>query len=240
MLRGMSLLAVGIVIATSLSGCLITRVQTVQSQACEFDKNFEISFDNGMTITFMEPVLLFEDVTFIAGIAPDFQYQSGNHYTMSYTLKQIGNPDTNNIPINFEFRTQGGELLLTKISAHSPLLAFFNPAQLPQLTESACTTEIPLWQTRIEIPIADFDRSDIPTRQQILELAGPPTLLSSDGTELEYQFELVGADDNGITGSLNLKYDRTGSILKQTRTQFYHYVVGADFEIGSAWGTVTL
>lgn len=240
MLQGMIRIATGIAIAVSLSGCLINRVQTVQTQACEFEKNFEVSVDDGMSVTFLNPVLLYDDVAFFAGIAPDLKRLKGNRYVASYTLKKIGDSDRPDIPVHFEFSTQGDDLLLVKASVQSPLLASFHPARLPQLTESACNTNIPLWRTRIEVPIPEFDRSIIPTRKQVIELAGNPTRLGSKGNELEYQFVLEGADNNELTGSINLAYDDNGQNLLQTRTRFYHYVTGTDFESGMAWGSVSL
>ena len=105
-MRGISRVAVVMVFALlslSLSGCLMNRIQTVQQQACEFDENFKVSVSDGMNITFLNPVLLYDDVAFFAGLAPQLEELTGNHYRASYTIRKVGDSDGFDIPINLVF-----------------------------------------------------------------------------------------------------------------------------------------
>ena len=242
-MRGISRLATGIVFAISalsLSGCLVNRIQTVQKQACEFDENFKVSVSDGMNITFLNPVLLYDDVTFLAGLAPQLEKLAGNRYRASYVIRKVGDSDGFDIPINLVFEKQNDELKLAQASWQDPIMGSLDDVLLSQVADDACNTSLPLWPTRVEVPLPEFDRSIIPTREQLIELAGNPTLLSSDGNELQYHFVLEGANNDELTGSINLVYDMSGQNLLRTRTRFYYYVTGANFERGMAWGKIAL
>ena len=241
--RGIARVTMGIVFAISsfsLSGCLVNRILTVQEQACAFDENFEVSLDNGMKITFLNPVLLFNDVAFIVGLAPQTEKLADNHYRASYMVSMAGNSDALDTPVNLLFEKQDNELKLTQVSIPNRILASFDRAQFPQAIDSACNTRLPLWGTRVEVPIPEFDQSIIPSREQAIELAGKPAWLSNDGNELQYNFTLKGANNSELTGLINLEYEAGGQNLLRTRTRFYHYVTGADFKKGMAWGMITL
>ena len=118
-MRVMSRLAAGIVLAISvlaLSGCLVNRIQMVQKQACDFDENFRISVSDGMNITFLNPVLHYDDVAFLAGLAPQLEKLAGNRHRASYVIRKAGDPDRLDIPLNLVFDIQEDELMLTQIS----------------------------------------------------------------------------------------------------------------------------
>ena len=242
-MRGISRIAVGTVfaiLALSLSGCLVNRIQTVQQQACEFDENFRVSVSDGMNITFLNPVLLYDDVAFFAGVAPQLEPLAGNRFRASYIIRKVGDSDGFDIPVNLVFEKHEDELRLARASWQDPILVSFNDADIQQIANDACNTSLSSWSTRIEFPIPEFDRSIIPTREQVIKLAGKPSLLSNDGNELQYHFVLEGANNEELTGSINLVYDASGQSLLRTRTRYYHYVTGADFEEGTAWGKITL
>ncbi len=223
-----------------LQGCLITRLQTVQEQSCDLDRYFSMSFEEGMSIIFLEPVLLYEDIAFLAGITPKVQGQEGNRFKASYLLKQMGVSDRPDIPVILEFDVREDDLLLARMSVQSPLFSIFDPAQQPLVTDTACGARLPSWGFRIEIPISDFYQEMTHTREQIIDLAGTPTSSSADGKELVYEFVLSGEGANKLNGSVTLVYDDLGEKLLRSRAQFYHYDMGADFVTGIAWGTLTL
>ena len=242
-MRGLSRVAAGIVFSVSvlsLSGCMVNRVQTVQQQACEFDENFKVSANDGMNITFLNPVLLYEDVAFFAGLAPQLEHLAGKRYRASYTVRKVGDADGFEIPINLVFEKHEDELRLAQASWQDPFLESFNDVEMLQAAADVCNTSLSSWSTRVDFPIPDFDRSIIPTREQVIKLAGKPSALSNEGTELQYHFVLEGANNEEQTGSINLVYDKSGQNLLRTRTRYYYYVTGADFENGTAWGKIAL
>ncbi len=242
-MRGLSRVAVGIVMAMSvlsLSGCLVSRVQTVQQQACEFDENFRVSASDGMNITFLNPVLLYDDVAFFAGLAPQLEHLTGNRYRASYTIRKVGDSDGFDIPINLVFVKHEDDLKLAQASWQDPFMESLNDVEMLQAAADVCNTSLSSWSTRVDFPIPEFDRSIIPTREQVIELAGKPSALSNEGTELQYHFVLEGANNDELAGSINLVYDKSGQNLLRTRTRYYYYATGADFEKGTAWGKIAL
>ena len=223
----------------SLPGCLITRIQAVQEQACNFEQNFELA-DDGASIAFLQPTLHYDDVAFLAGIAPTLKHLAGNRYQGSYTIHKVGDPAFTDIPVRLEFEKRDGQLLLAGAAIDSPLFSSAPGENLPLATDQICNTSIPLWRTRLEVPLPQFDRSAIPSQKQLIELIGQPMAISDDGGTLSYQFVLKGADGDQLNATIRLEYDPDGETLLRTQTQFYHYVAGADLVEGKAWGTISL
>ena len=242
-MRGLSRVVVAILLAMSalsLSGCLLNRVQTVQQQACEFDENFRVSTSDGMNITFLNPVLLYDDVAFFAGLAPRLEHLTDNRYRASYTIRKVGDSDGFDIPINLVFVKHEDDLKLAQASWQDPFMESLNDVEMLQAAADVCNTSLSSWSTRVDFPIPEFDRSIIPTREQVIELAGKPSAFSNEGTELQYHFVLEGANNDELAGSINLVYDKSGQNLLRTRTRYYYYATGADFEKGTAWGKIAL
>ena len=224
--------------ALSLSGCLASKLRTVHRQACAFDQNFALTVNDGVSLTLFNPVLQHDDVAVLAGIAPDMKRRIGNTYQASYTLRKAGDTEVFDVPVDIQFQKRDGNLLLTKVSAESPLLALLHPAELPQLID--CSTRLPVLGTHIEIPIPDFDRAVLPTRNQLIKLGGPPAAQNRNGTVLDYNFVIIGESEERRPGTITLTYDESGRRLQRTRTQYHHYVLTTDFEQGTAWLRVTL
>lgn len=232
--------AMGIVLALSLSGCLLDRVQAVQQQACDFEQYFSVSNQNGLTVTFNKPVLLYDDLGLIVGIAPRPGKVSSEHVYAAYTLRILSHPIPEVIPVTLKFRKRADELVLSEINVKSPLLNSLDPENREQLAKDSCVTRLPLWRTRVEIPIANIDRSAFEEKHQLLDLVGQPTHYGNSDNELVYLFSLTGADNSQLSGSVTLRYDESGEHLLRTRSEFSHYASGADFERGIAWAGIML
>jgi hypothetical protein len=243
MIRGLSHKAALILIAilpVSLSGCLLDRVQAVQEQACKFDENFSISADNGVSITFYNPVLRMQDVALLVGLEPAQEKVTDNYVRASYVIRKVGGTGELEIPINLGFTLQGYELLFSDAQIRSPHPLVKYALQTELVADNACHTALPRWSSLVEIPIPKFDRRLLPTRDQIVSFAGTPATLSMDGKALLYEFILQGADDNYLPGSLKLVYDKQGKNLLRTHTKLSRYESVADFETGKIVGKISL
>ena len=117
--------------ALLLSGCLASKLRIVHRQACAFDQNFALAVNDGVSLTLLNPVLQHDDVAVLAGIAPDMKRRSGNTYQASYTLRKTSDTELFDVPVNVQFQKRDGNLLLTEVSAESPLLALLRPEELP-------------------------------------------------------------------------------------------------------------
>lgn len=231
-----------LVVASTLSlpGCLLTRIQAVQEQACNFEQNFELGVDGAASIAFLQPTLHYDDVAFLAGITPTLKSLANNRYQGSYTIHKVGDPTFTDIPVRLEFEKRNGQLLLAGVAIDSPLFSSAPTENLPLATDQICNTSLPFWSTRLEVPLPEFDRSAILDRKQLIELIGQPMASSDDGGTLTYQFELKGADGDQLSATVRFEYDPDGEALLRTQIQFYHYVAGADLVAGKAWGTISL
>lgn len=224
----------------SLSGCLVTRMQAMQQQTCDFHENFQVSAGEMTRVTFLNPVLRYDDVAFLAGVAPRLEQTAADRYRAYYVIRKEGDPEGLEIPLDLEFEARAGTLRLAQIAWQSPVPLSVDAAEWPLMAAELCESGLPVWRTRMDMPMPEFDRSIIPTREQMIEITGRPTSLSDDGRELRYRFVLEGAEGSELTGTMTLEYDGSGQVLLRSRTRFYHYVTGADFEQGRAWGELVL
>lgn len=223
----------------SLPGCLLSRIQTMQEQACHFDQNFRLA-DDGNHITFLKPTLRYDDVAFLAGVSPKLTKLTHNRYLGSYTIRKIGDPAFADIPVRLEFVKHDQQLLLAAASVDSLLLPSPTPKDLTQAAGQACETRLPRWSTRLEFALPEFDPSEHLSKQAILGRLGRPSATAESENTLSYQFALRGADSEELIATLQLEYAPDDETLLRTQTQFYHYLAGTDLVLGRAWGTVTL
>lgn len=224
----------------SLPGCLLTRIQAVQQQACNFEQNFELAVDDGGSIAFLQPTLHYDDLASLIGTAPTLKKMAHNRYQGSYTIHKVGDPTFTNIPVRPEFEKRDNQLLLAEAAIDSPLFSSSLGGNLPLATDRTCDTSLPLWRTRLEVRLPDFDRSAIPGRRQRIELIGRPMATSDSGNTLSYQFLLKGSDGDQLRATIRLEYSHDGKTLLRTQTRFYRYLAGADLVEGKAWGTISL
>ena len=72
------------------NGCILERIFRVKNQLCDFEKNFQIEISEGFHIILREPVMLDDDITWLAGAEPSEHMVIGNQLIMVYIAERKG------------------------------------------------------------------------------------------------------------------------------------------------------
>ena len=73
-----------------LNGCILERIFRVKNQLCDFENNFQIEIAEGFRVLLKEPVMLDEDITWLAGAEPSRQISIGDELVMTYIAERKG------------------------------------------------------------------------------------------------------------------------------------------------------
>jgi len=102
-----------LIIAISASGCVYLRLYQVKRQLRDFEENFRLDDENGLTMEFIHPVLLDKDIVWLMKNEPSSRVTKGDGESWVYILEKqyISKNEEENydIPISMSFRN--GKLL---------------------------------------------------------------------------------------------------------------------------------
>lgn len=223
-------------LSLGLTGCLFDRVLDVKEQACEFDENFDLQFVDGPAILLKNPVLLDRDVVWIAGADPTRTVKNAEGLLMSFEIEEdVAEPDpANDLRIDFEFMLSGDEYRLSKILLDPKLGLVFNEGYLDDetLSEAAsdvCDTGLGFGMTSIEMPIPEDDFEWVPSRPEILELAGPPHAIAKGGDGWTYRYRMKGGAGEGAA-RMTVWFDDQGQSPVRFESRYSRYRAVVDLE----------
>lgn len=219
-----------------LNGCLINRVATVHKQLCDFDANFSIQFANSAEFVFMQPVLLDSDVMWMADAEPTEIVTSGNEKLMIYVMeKAVESPDpAEDIRVSLKFERIDEKYKLAGVRFDPKLNALLNPEIMDPETirfasQNMCNVGWNLGSRKIELDISGQDLDELPSREEILALAGEP-LESNDTTgKLSYEYRLKGGHPNPPTARFTVWFDDSGQKPARMDSQYSHFYTSVDF-----------
>lgn len=219
-----------------LNGCILDRIFRVKNQLCEFDKNFQIEYSEGFRVILREPVMLDEDITWLAGAAPSQQRLVGDELVMTYNAerkwsKKDGKYD---LPIELRFVRRDGEYRLKEGYLSKNLAHVLTGKLLTQIMLSVCKSEKSLVKRQIKIDIRTLDRTLLPVRSEIIALLGPPNSNSTNEHQLVYDYQLNNNDSLDVAATIEINFDNADEKILRIKVKYLRYHLYADFEKGEA------
>ncbi len=224
-----------------LSGCLLNRVVEVRDQFCEFDSNFELRFadQSGQDypeINFLNPVLLDNDVLWMAGAAPTETRRTADGLSMIWIVDKVSalpEPDTE-FRIIMNFNEFDDENKLSSIYFDPKLKVLMNPKfidseSLLRGAENICSTGLGMNSTRMEIDISDQDLDELPSRQEMLEWLGAPLSWAEHENSYTYEFRLRNSNAVPQTARFTVWYDANGKKPLRMVSDYSRFSTSADF-----------
>lgn len=229
-----ALLALLCTAVLSTSGCVFLRLLELKNQLAEFDRNFAVDHEDGLTLRFLHPVLLERDM-WLLGLPPTLREPSATGVTWTLIFEKL-HPAPPSEPPEFD-------LSVTLRFAEGKLAAFhlgeeyfaLIPKQAVLMTiKSLGKVEIDTAgrQAVLEIEESHGPEWDFkaPKRSDIVATLGSPWLeeeADDDGTTLEYRYRLRKSEDR--TGSareseaggdylLRIAFSKTDDILNVSGT----------------------
>jgi len=174
-LTGKKLSIVLLIFIVSLTGCVYLRLLQVKRQLNDFEENFLISDQDGLTLIFKNPVLKSGDIVWLMKSEPISMMQAGEGDTWEYVLEkqyiESNNEKANyDIPVRFYLRDDKlvemtfPERFLKNLSKpfHIKMLGSIGKSKISKSTRSAET----------EFKGSNLD--EIPKKKYIISVLGKP------------------------------------------------------------------
>jgi len=231
------LVAFALTLATGLSGCLLNRVMEVKQQVCEFDENFELRFDDSPTIVMNRPVLLDRDIMWLAGTPPTYTVSKSDELIMTYMIEEdIAEPNSaNDIRVDLSFILFDEEFRLNKVQMDPKFSTvinqqFLNEETIMESAQNICNVGLGIASTKIEMDITEQELEMLPTRQEILELMGPPHAMTEEDHGWIYRYRLKGNQDESQVAVFTVWFNETSEKPVRMKSQYDRFHSFADFE----------
>ena len=219
-----------------LNGCILERIFKVKNQLCDFDKNFQIEYAEGFRVILREPVMLDEDITWLAGAAPSEEKFVDDELVMTYnaerkSAKPGGQYD---LPIELRFVSLDGEDRLKEGYLGKNLTHILTGKLLTQIMQSVCKSEKSLVKRQIKIDIRTLDRTLLPDRSEITALLGPANPNPANEHKLVYDYQLKNAAAADLETTIEINFDDADEKILRIKVKYLRYHLDADFEKGEA------
>lgn len=219
-----------------LGGCLVNRAAEVKSQFCDFDSNFSLQFAQSAEFEFHHPVMLDKDILWLTASEPSETVVSADEKLMVFVMEKSGPaPDpADDIRVELRFDLLDDQYKLAQIRFDPKLNALMNPEFMDQATidrssRLMCETGYSLASREVEIDLSEQSLDELPDRQEILEILGPPFERDPLSGSFTYQYRLKGGDDDDLSTRFTVWFDDSGQKLARMESRYSHFHTTTDF-----------
>jgi hypothetical protein len=243
------LLAFAVVI---LPGCLVNRLVEVKRQSCNFEQNFSVNFEGDPEILMLHPVMLEHDIELIFGTTPSHSVLNDDVLTATYVFEQVRSPQDPGTPesgfefrFEFEFKRVNDVNLLSRVSTSTLPEGIvpqdYNQAEaMSNAAMNMCNKPFSPFSRKRLMELDPNLLQDLPGRQDVLDMMGPPTEFLNGGNALMYAFRLNGSMDEDHLVRTELRFDEDRNQLISMETSFLRYHFRADINSATAVMTLSL
>ena len=222
--------------ALILHGCILERIFRVKDQLCDFEKNFQIEIGQGFRVRLREPVMLDEDITWLAGAEPSEKRLIGDGLVMTYTAERKGGPPDgrHDLPVELRFVRLEGEYRLAEGYLGKNLADVLTHDLLTQVMRSVCKAEKSLVKRQIIIDINALDRTLLPSGSEITRILGPPNTTAGPGHKRTWDYRLKNHDAAETDTAIEVYFDDADEKILRIKVKYLRYRLDADFDKGAA------
>ena len=229
----LSILLVAIIISFFLitTGCLLNRVSQFKGQLCHFDENFAIQVQEELHVLFFKPILLDQDIRYLAGAEPSEKYVKDKQLIMKYVVHKTSD-DSNSkydMPIHLFLDKEEGEYKLSECVISKNLSKLLTHELISRSMKSVCKSTPHIIGTNVKFKISRMERILCPTKEDLFSLFGEPKRVSKDGSVKWYEFRLVGQESKWNKAIIETHYDHSGNKLLRVKVKYLRYDFDADF-----------
>jgi hypothetical protein len=219
-----------------LHGCILERIFRVKDQLCEFEKNFVIDTSDGFRVILREPVMLNDDITWLAGAEPSEQELAGDALVMTYIAERKGMPSKRqyDLPIELRFVRLDGKYRLKEGYLCKNLADLLTDELLSQIMQSVCKSKKSLVKQQISIDIKNLDQKLLPARSKIFDILGPPNPISPHVHRLVYDYQLKNDAAPDKETRIEIAFDDAKKKILDISVKYLRYRLNADFVTGEA------
>jgi hypothetical protein len=183
-----------------------------------------------------DPVLLDEDITWLAGAQPSEQKFAGDELVMTYIAERKGiqSHGQYDLPIELRFVRIDGKYRLKEGYLSKNLADMLTDALLTQIMQSVCQSERSLVKQQITIDIRTLDRTLLPAGSEITAILGPPNPNSGIEHRQIYDYQLRNHDALDKEPTIEIDFNDIDDKILRIKVKYLRYNLEADFEKGEA------
>jgi len=227
-----------IILATPfiINGCILERIFRVKDQLCDFENNFYFEIGEGFRVILREPVMLAEDITWLAGAEPSERKFIDNELILIYIAQKqdFGFNGQYDIPVELHFVRIDEDYRLKEGYLSKNLTDVLTYELLTQLMQSVCRSEKSLVEQRVTIDIGAINRSMLPSPSELNDILGPPNRDTGNRLNLAYDYQLKNNDSMDQIAAIDILFDEMGERILRIKLKYLRYNLEVDFEKGEA------
>ncbi len=221
----------------SLSSCVFVRMVKVKNQLNDFEINFDLNDERGLTLVFLNPVLLTDDVIWLMKGGPvSVEVIDGGElwtyvFQKQHTVSQ-SEGDTYDIPILMVI--EDGKL--AEVTFPKRFLKNLSIPLLKKMLTSMGNADVSKLRRSANSKYAGKDPAEIPTSDNVMETLGAPYEIEQLGenSKLSYLYYLEDPEGNADKDNLNFELwfiaDNDDKVLKRVGGKIRGVKLSLDFD----------
>ncbi len=221
----------------TLSGCIFFRMLSFKDQLNDFETNFDLNDERGLTLVFKNPVLLSDDVIWLMKGSPgsvEFE-DEGELWTYVFQKQHTTSQEegsTYDIPILIIMEDDK----VVEITFPERFLKNLSIPLLKEMLSSMGNADVSKLGRSASSKYSGKDTSEIPTTDNVQETLGVPyeTQVIEENTKLTYLYYLEDARGDASEDNLNLELWFVASsddkVLKRVGGKIRGIKLSLDFE----------
>ncbi|MGI9553663.1 MAG: hypothetical protein ACR2NC_01960 [Thermodesulfobacteriota bacterium] len=186
-----------------VTGCVYLRFLKVKNQMADFNKNFEITEENGLSLNFLNPVLKKKDMVWLMGTEPTIKESEGDPSVWVYELKKRYRGKTTekkiyDIPLRLKYENNR----LTALTLPERFTKYFSKSLFEKFLQTFGEAEISKEDRQASSKYEGADKSEIPSTKEILAVLGKPYYNRVEGEERTYvyRYKILSPDPDKDLG----------------------------------------
>jgi hypothetical protein len=195
-------------IIITLSSCVFVRMVKVKNQLNDFETNYDLNDERGLTLVFKNPVLLTDDVIWLmkGGPVSVEKMDKGELWTYvfqkQHTISQ-DEGDAYDIPILMVMNDDK----LTEVTFPERFLKNLSIPLLKKMLTSMGNADVSKLRRSASSKFSGDDPTEIPTSDNVIETLGAPYEIEQleGNSEFSYLYYLEDAQGNGSKDNLNFE-----------------------------------
>lgn len=210
-----------IIILSTVTGCVYLRFLKLKNQMADFNKNFEITEDNGLSLVFLNPVLKKSDMVWLMGTEPTIMEVDGNPDNWIYELKKRYRGKKNekgdfDIPLDLKFEKNK----LTVFTMPERFTKYFSKSLFEKFLSTLGQAEIDKGDKEAISTYEGAKKTEIPTTKEIMAVLGKPYSggATKEARTFIYRYKILSPDPEKnlgvrITYNFNKETDYLESVV---------------------------
>ncbi len=219
-----------------VSGCVFMRLYKVQNQFQDFDRNFELGDEGGLTLTFLNPVLESDDIIWLMKNGPTTKRDGEESELWTYILKKqyLSTNDENgefDIPLLMTMK----EGMLTEVVFPERFLKYLSVPVLKRMFASMGNAEVNKFSKSASTEFMGASPDEIPKLEYITETLGKPYKIEESEETLKYTYlyylDNAGpeAGASGFEFKTEFIFENTDETLKKAKVTIRGLSMALDF-----------